>query len=109
MKVEMAPEAIEYFNELSAILYERDYFGFEENAVKYVNELLDDIIETLPYRVKKIAPAYFDKYGKKMLYSLFQKNKNTQWYVFFNIYKKNGELIYLVRYVNNNHIIAQYL
>jgi hypothetical protein len=109
MRIEIAPEAVEYFNELSTILYEKDYFGFEENAVKYVNDLLDDIMQTLSTRVKKLAPTYFDKYGKGMLYAVFPKNKATQWYVFFSVYQKNGETIYLIRYISNNHVSAQYL
>lgn len=109
MKVTIGPEVVEYFNELSTILYKEEYFGFEDNAIQYVNELIDDIKATLHLRVKKPAPPHFDKYGKKMLYSIFPKNKQTQWYVFFNIYQTNNELTYLIRYISNNHMIAQHL
>lgn len=109
MKIQFLPEALEYFNELSTILYEKDYFGFEESAIEYVDSLLEDIKSTLPQRLKKPAPAYFDRYGKKMLYSTFRKNKATQWYVFFNVYQKDEEIIFLIRYISNNHMIAQYL
>lgn len=109
MRVEIASEAIEYFNELSTILYKKDYFGFEENALKYVSDLLDDIAENLHTKTKKPAPAYFNRYGKRMLYAVFQKNKTTQWYVFFTVYKNADELVYLIRYISNNHMVAQYL
>ncbi len=109
MKILFLPEVLDYFDELISILYEKDYFGFRENAENYVVELLDDIEKTLPFRLKKPAPSYFDKYGSKMLYSTFRKNKNTQWYVFFNVYQENGELIFLIRYIGNNHIDAQHL
>ena len=33
----------------------------------------------------------------------------TQWYVFFTQYYAEGEIIYLVRYISNNHMIAKYL
>ena len=36
-------------------------------------------------------------------------NKSTTWYAFFTAYWENGKTIYLVRYVANNHTIAQYL
>ena len=39
----------------------------------------------------------------------FKKNKNTQWYAFFRIYEERGELIYQIRYIANNHTVAQYL
>ncbi|MDR3188191.1 MAG: hypothetical protein LBT94_03280 [Prevotellaceae bacterium] len=109
MKVLVLPEVRQYFSELSPLLYEKGYFGFLEAAEKYVGELFEDIKTTLPTRQKRHAPFYFERYGKDMYYSVFRKSRHTQWYVFFSIYENNGELIYLVRYISNNHIIAQFL
>ena len=109
MKVETIPEVKEYFNNLVTILYEKEYFGFEEDAIDYVNELVDDITTNLPSKPKKPAPKHFDRYGKGMYYATFRKNKQTQWYAFFKMYKVNDEIIYQVRYISNNHVIAQYL
>lgn len=109
MKVLFLPEIRMYFQELQDILFEKEYFGFEESAVQYVRDLIFDIEATLPERVSKIAPPYFNRYGKELRYASFRKNRNTQWYVFFNKYRENGEVIYLVRYISNNHMIAQYL
>ena len=63
----------------------------------------------LPVKLHRPAPDYFNKYGKNMEYAVFKKNKHTQWYVFFRVYQKDGEIIYQVRYIGNNHTIAQYL
>ena len=111
VKVVALPEIREYFKELIHILHEKEYFGFEENAIEYVESLFEDIKTTLPQRSKKQAPAYFSRYGKDMYYSSFKKNKATQWYVFFTIYidQEQDEQIYLIRYVSNNHVMAQYL
>ena len=109
MQVILLPEVLEYFDNLVVILYKKNYFGFEESARKYILELYDDIIITLPVRVHKPAPEYFDKYGKRMKYAAFKKNRSTTWYVFFTTYNENEEIVYLVRYVANNHTIAQYL
>ena len=109
MKVLFLPEVRMYFQELQDILFEKEYFGFEESAVQYVRDLIFDIEATLPERLSKIAPPYFNRYGKELRYASFRKNRNTQWYVFFNKYRENGEVIYLVRYISNNHMIAQYL
>lgn len=68
-----------------------------------------DIKQNLPVKLKKPAPAYFDKYGKQMLYATFRKSKATQWYVFFNIYQQKGETIFIIRYIGNNHTVAQYI
>ena len=109
MKVLFLPEIRQYLKDLQEILFENEYFGFEESAVQYVRDLILDIEETLPMRPSKEAPPYFDRYGKGMRYAVFRKNRNTQWYVFFSKYKEKGEVIYLVRYISNNHVIAHYL
>ena len=109
MNVIAIPEVQQYLQSLKKILFEKEYFGFEESAIKYVNDLFDDIITNLPTKQHYSAPNYFDKYGKNMKYASFRKNKQTTWYVFFRMYKINNEEVYQVRYIANNHTIAQYL
>ena len=109
MSVLFTPKMREYAKRLIRILYEEEYFGLEENAQKYVDDLFGDIENNLPTRLHKPAPQYFDKYGKGMKYAVFKKSKRTMWYAFFKTYEKSGEIIYLVRYIANNHVIAQYL
>jgi len=108
-RVLFVPEVLKYSENLVQILYEKGYFGFKDTAKKYVKELFDDIKMTLPTRLHKPAPRYFDKYGKNMKFAFFVKNKHTTWYAFFTKYDDNGEIIYLVRYIANNHTVAQYL
>ena len=109
MDVLFLPEVQEYYNNLEQILYEKGYFSFPDSSKKYVKDLIDDIKANLPVKLHKPAPKYFDRYGKNMEYAVFRKNKFTSWYVFFTTYRKNGEEIYLVRYIANNHTVAQYL
>lgn len=109
MKIVTLPEVRKYLKELIQILYEKEYFGFEAYAQKYVEDLFHDILTNLPYKLKKPAPSYFKRYGTKMLYATFRKNKTTQWYVFFNVYRKKGETIFVIRYISNNHMVSQYL
>ena len=108
MKVVALQSVISYLNNLVLILYEKEYFGFMESARNYVGELLRDITINLPTKLHKPAPKHFDKYGKNMEYAIFRKNKQTTWYVFFRVYQKYGEDIYQIRYIANNHTIAQY-
>jgi hypothetical protein len=104
------PDVKQYLNDLITILYEQSYFYFEDTAKKYVDELLDDIITNLPGKLKRPASKYFiDKFGKGLYYAVFPKSKRTHRYIFFRIYKKNGELYYQVRYIANNHTAAQHL
>lgn len=109
MKILFLPEVRVYLRELSQILYDKEYFSYVESSERYVEELLKDIETTLFNRVKRSAPPYFDRYGKKMFYCTFRKNKDTHWYVFFNIYQTGNEPLAVVRYISNNHLIAQYL
>jgi len=110
MNVYTIPAVKQYLNDLITILYEKGYFGFEDTAQKYVDELLDDIVANLPTKLKKPAPEYFaDRYGKGLYYAVFPKSKHTQWYAFFRIYQIKGEFYYQVRYIANNHTVAQYL
>ena len=109
MRVILLPEVLNYLEELVEVLYEKGYFSFENSSLSYVVELYDEIIANLPSKLHKNAPKYFDKYGKDMKYAGFRKNKQTMWYVFFKTYKQNGENVYMVRYISNNHVIAQYL
>lgn len=107
--VRITKEAIEYFNNLTTLLYEKHYFSYKENAIKYVLGLLDNIEKDLPSQPKKLAPRYFERYGKDLFYATFRVNKHTHWYVFFNVYQKENGTIFLVKYISNNHVIAQYL
>ena len=111
MSVKFIPEVLDYFEELMIILYEKGYFSLEDSAQKYVIDLVSDIKVNLPIRSHKPAPIYFERYGKNMKYAGFKKNKRTTWYAFFNTYKdeNTGENIYLVRYIANNHTVAQHL
>ena len=109
MNVIATTEVYDFLENLVVILYEQGYFGLEENARKYVNELYDDITETLPNRPKKKSPPYFDKYGEGMYYAAFRKNRRTTWYAFFRIYQKDDKMYCQVRHIANNHTVAQYL
>ena len=109
MRIIFLPEVLEYFNELTTILYEKEYFGFEKSAFRYVDDLLTEIQTTISNRQKKIAPLYFERYGTDMSYITIKKNKNTQWYIFFMVYQYHEETIYLVRHISNNHVVAQFL
>jgi len=109
MNVVLLPEVLEYLDNLVFVLFQKGYFSYLETSQSYIDDLIDDIEITLPIRQHKPAPKYFDKYGNKMKYAGFNKNKQTTWYAFFTTYKENDETIYLVRYIANNHTVAQYL
>ena len=108
MKIIALSKVQRYFEGLKKILFEHEYFGFEDAAQKYVDDLFFDIKTNLPIKSHKPAPKYFDKYGENMEYAVFKKSKHTSWYVFFRVYKEKDEDVYQIRYIANNHTIAQY-
>ncbi len=109
MRVLFSPEVRKSFQDLEEVLFNEEYFSFEESAIRYVKELVYEIEANLPNHTKRKAPGYFDKYGKDLYYSTFRKNKVTQWYVFFSIYKRDNGLIYLIKHISNNHVDAHHL
>lgn len=117
MKVVILPEVEEYLTDLGQILYENEYFGFEDDAIEYVTRLIFDIQKTLPIRQHNPAPKYFKKFvqnleqAEYLEYAVFRKNKRTSWYVFFTTYEDEitGDDIFLIRYIGNNHSVAQHL
>lgn len=48
----------EYLNEVSHIVYKKDYFGFIESAEKHMDELINNIITTLPNRQKSCLTLF---------------------------------------------------
>jgi hypothetical protein len=109
MKVTFIPEVRLYLQELAHILYYNSYFGTKDSARNYVMELWANIVAKLPIMPKKDAPPSFNRFGLNMSYASFRKNKHTHWYVFFNEYEVEGEIVYQIRHITNNHVIAQYL
>ena len=109
MKVLILPEIRQYLKELSYILYEKGYFSFLDSSEEYVEELFISIKTTLPIRLHKPAPKHFDKYGKDLHYATFKKSNRTTWYAFFTKHRQNEDIVYLVRYISNNHVIGQFL
>ena len=98
-----------YFENLIPKLHDLGYFSYAETSKKYVDEIFIEIEKELPIQRHRLAPECFEKYGKGMQYIVIRKNKRTHWYIFFKTTQKDGETIYKVRYVANNHVIAQYL
>ena len=109
MRVLFLPEVSKQFVELAEILYDKGYMSFLDTALEYSQSLFRDIQSDLPIKVHRKAPAWFDRFGKDMQYASFTKNKHTIWYVFFNVYDVGDEVVYLVRYLSNNHVVAHHL
>ena len=109
MKVLIDATIREFFLELVITLTEKGYFSYEEDAHEYVNGLFKEIKTNLPGMRHKPAPKYYERYGNNLYYATIRTNKRTHWYPFFSKYEKEGETIYLVCYIGNNHTEAHRL
>ena len=68
MRVVFAPEVEEDLYGLIKILVEKEYLGTYPFAISYVEELIADIQQNIHSKLKKKAPAFFERYGKDMYY-----------------------------------------
>jgi hypothetical protein len=59
MSVIFSPEVEDYLFELTEILYQKEYFGFKNSAIQYIESLILEIRDHLPTCPKRIAPEYF--------------------------------------------------
>jgi hypothetical protein len=100
-----AKEVELFLDELLLILFEKGYFGFPENAKSYIDKIIDFVGKNAGIFPGKDAPDYFNRYGTNMKYIIYQANKSTTWYVF---YQQRAD-IFLVRHIANNHTVAQHL
>ena len=64
MKIIFAPEVNDDLNSLVEILFEKEYFGFQDSAYNYVKELVDDILSNLSIRQHK--PNHHRNFLKNM-------------------------------------------
>lgn len=65
-----ASEVEEDLYGLIKILVEKEYLGTYPFAISYVEELIADIQQNIHSKLKKKAPAFFERYGKVCITSL---------------------------------------
>ncbi len=89
-----------FLSDVVDTLYDNEYFGFEDDALKYVEKIYSFIYNELPNIQYKKTPKRLLKYG--VHYSVYRVNKRTAWYVFFN--KKDNR--YIIKHITNNHFAS---
>lgn len=95
--VHYSEEVETYLNQLIDILFEKEYFGFKEDAQIYVAKIkwfIDDNISVYP---PKKVPIELKEFGEK--YILYKANPQTTWYIFYI----QDEHRFLIKFITNNH------
>ena len=98
MSVIVSKDFIAQTEDLSALLYEKEYFSYKENAKEYVATLYELIESYIEVKRKRKTPKNLIRHGN--YYITVNISKRTTWYVFFDV---QGEL-YKVNYLTNNHV-----
>lgn|SRR5690606_7782499 len=96
-KVVYSSETKAFLRGLVYLLFEKEYFGFEEDAKNYVDKITYFIEEKLPDYPTKPTPEKLEKFGEK--YIVYKANDRTSWYIFFS----QEEEFYFIKFITNNH------
>ena len=87
--------------------------NFTRMVVEFASFDVVESPEVTVRSVKHIEGAWILRDGiysvEDMDYAVFPNNDHTTWHVFFNAYEIDGETVYLVRYMSNNHVLAHRL
>lgn len=97
INIKYNPEVINYLNQLTFILFEKDYFSYFENSVHYKDKIIDFIDDNIQHFPSRKTPSKIQQLGSN--YIFYQSNQRTTWYVFFD---KEGTN-YLITSIINNH------
>lgn len=98
INVQYLPEIETLINDLSEVLFKREYFSFYEFAANYVDQLTFFIENEKVNFPHKRTPKALKKFGSN--YAFYKPNNRTTWYIFFE--KNNNR--FLITYLTNNHI-----
>ena len=93
------------FFELIDELYQKEYFGFLDEAKEYVSEIEQYFKVEIPrlhqLGLNKKAMPYFKKYGENLFFAAHRKTKTrTTWYAFYEIF---DDRYFKVVHITNNH------
>lgn len=96
-KVIFKNEVLLYLDELIYLLFEEEYFSYPENALIYVNKIVDFTINEIAAFPHKQTPIKLKNYGSN--YIFYKSNPRTTWYIFFEKFQNK----ILVTGILNNH------
>ena len=86
-----------FLNELVDILFEKEYFGFKQDAINYTQKIKIFIEENISNYTIKISPEEFKNFGEK--YIVYKANNHTSWYIFFS----QEAQYFFIKFITNNH------
>jgi len=100
------------FFELVDILYQKEYFGFLDEAKEYVSNIEQYFKVEIPklhrLGLTKKAMPYFERYGKDLYFVAYRRVKSrTTWYSFYEVL--NDRYFKIVHIINNHTAESAYI
>nr|WP_314839350.1 hypothetical protein [uncultured Flavobacterium sp.] len=96
-KVIFKEDILLYFDELISILFDREYFSYEKNAILYIDKIVDFITLEINSFPHKSTPQKLRHLGSN--YIFYKANNRTTWYIFF----ERQDSVFLITGISNNH------
>ena len=91
MKVVFASEVEEDLYELIEVLIEKEYLGTYPFAISYIEDLISDIQQNINSKLKKKAPAFFERYGEDIERRVaIHSDRDSYFYILTIPFKKSG-------------------
>lgn len=103
-RIVLSHEFVDELEELFDRLVERDFFSYDEYALRYIDDIEHFIMSSIHAHPKRKVPTIFAKYGTDLKYIAYRKNARTTWYILF----EETETVFFVRHITNNHVSGQY-
>ena len=100
------------FFELVDILYQKEYFGFLDEAKEYVSMIEQYFKIEIPklhrLGLSKKAMSYFERYGENLYFIAYRRTKSrTTWYAFYEVF--DDKYFKVVHIINNHTVEAAYI
>lgn len=96
-KVIFKQGVLNYFDDLVYVLFAKDYFSYPENALNYVDKIVEFTMHEIASFPHKTTPIKLKNLGSN--YIFYNANSRTTWFIFFERENNN----YLITGILNNH------
>ncbi len=86
-----------FLNDLTLILFHKDYFSYFENTVIYKDKIIEFIEQDIQNFPARKTPDKLKNFGSN--YTFYKSNQRTTWYIFFEQMNNN----YLITNIINSN------
>ncbi len=93
-----------FLNDLTLILFHKDYFSYFENSVIYKDKIIEFIERDIQNFPSRKTPEILKNFGQN--YIFYKSTQRTTWYIFFE--KMNNNYL-ITNIINSNSEEVKFL